>query len=476
VAFLHQRQIDQAAENLEKLLSASADDSPQRRSVLFQAWQLALVLHPEMSKRVGTPLLAKPGLRMEAIAAVERHLVLKPEDESAWQIKRLLYSPLTENDYNSVVLPEQSVLDFDHAYPQQLGLALLEDKDRWLRGCEFLRIAARGLPGQAPQIYIQLGKVHESHGDPEGLWKSYYRALQAARKAGVAALNQEDRAAVFAVVKTLGEHEMKVGNIDIALEAFKFYTQYDRAGLETYRVLAELFQRKAEACQNPRERQDALWMALNCTEHALTYDSKDADLLDRKSRYYYSITPEDLHARLEQVHKWFDVAYCLDKARWVLEKYNGDLDLLDWAGHLTELAHVADPQRLQVKLLQARIRRLRGDIDGAVAMFEAIRQNKPEKFANEEEEDSWLLAHRLLGDIYLDEKPDQAVLCFQEFRKSQRAGADTLFKMGRAYENLGDFARAARCYEHVTAFEGHPLYYEAKEGINRLRRSGNPVS
>ena len=82
---------------------------------------------------------------------------------------------------------------------------------------------------------------------------------------------------------------------------------------------------------------------------------------------------------------------------------------------------------------------------------------------------------QLLGDIYLEEKPDQAVLCFQVYRNSQRAGADTMFKLGRAYENLGDFARAAKCYEHVTAFEGHPLYYEAQDGINRVRRSGNPV-
>ncbi len=207
----------------------------------------------------------------------------------------------------------------------------------------------------------------------------------------------------------------------------------------------------------------------------LTYNSTDKDLLERKDRYYYSVTVESLQPRLEQVRKWFDVDYCLEKARWVLEKYNGDLDMLDWGSHLAELAQTAAPGKIQPRILKARICRLKGQIQEAVTLLEAIRQNKPEKFASEDDEEAWLLAHRLLGDIYLEEKPEQAVACFQVYRNSQRAGADTMFKLGRAYENLGDFARAAKCYEHVTAFEQHPLYYEAREGMDRVRRAANPV-
>ncbi len=76
VALLHQRNYDMAAENLESVLRATEHDSAPRRSVLLRAWQLALVLHPEMNKRVAAPLLAKPGRRMEAIAAVERQLAV----------------------------------------------------------------------------------------------------------------------------------------------------------------------------------------------------------------------------------------------------------------------------------------------------------------------------------------------------------------------------------------------------------------
>ncbi len=476
VAFLHQRNYDQAAADLESVLRQTEQDTPQRRSVLFQAWQLAALLHAEMNKRVATPLLAKPGRRLEAIAAVERQLAQKPDDQAAWTLKRVLYAPLTEADYGAGLLSEQSALDFDHAYAQQLGLALVDDGERWQRGCEFLRIAARGLATQAPAIYILLAKTCEKHGDQEGLWANYQRALQLARKAGIANLKEDDRKAVFDVAKLLGEHKMAQGDIDAALDAFKFFSQNERAGLETYRTLAELFERMAGKCAADKEKQDNIWQALNCTEHALTYNGTDKDLIERKDRYYYSITPEDLKSRLEQVHKWFDAEYCLQKARWVLDRYSGNLDLLDWGSHLADLAQTAQPGRILAKLLRARIRRLRGDIADAAALLEEIRQNKPEKFASVEEEDSWFLAHRFLGDMYLDEKPDQAVQCFHVFRTSQRAGADTMYKLGRAYENLGDHARAAKCYEHVTAFEDHPLIYEAREGLERVRRGGSPVS
>ncbi|MBI3412376.1 MAG: tetratricopeptide repeat protein [Planctomycetes bacterium] len=471
VAFLHQRLHEEAAHDLEALLR-SDDDSPQRRSVLFQAWQLAIVLHPEMNRRVGTQLLAYPGKRMDAIAAVERQLAVKADDQPAWDLKRLLYAPLMENDYDAAFPQGQSALDFDHAYAQQLGLALIDDRERWQRGCEFLRIAARGLPAQAPNIYILIARTHEKFNDLDGLWLNYRRAMDAGRKAGPANLSAEDRQALFAIVKHLGDHARADGDLDTALDAYKFYSQNERSGVETYRTLADLFERKAERSLAEKDKQNNIWLGLNCVEHALSYPGagSDPDLAARKDRFYYSITPEDLRSRLEQVHKWFDVDYCLQKTRYVLERYNGDLGLLDWASHLAELAQAAKPSHIGAKVLRARIQRIKGEVNEAAGLLEEIRQNKPEKFASEDEEESWLLAHRILGDMYLDEKPDQAVMCFQVFRQSQRAGADTMYKLGRAYENLGDYARAAKCFEQVLAFEGHPLYFEAQDGLDRVKR------
>lgn len=471
VAFLHQRKNEEAARNLEALL-AGTDDTPERRDILFQGWQLALFLHPDMNRRVATPLLAQPGRRMEAIAAVERQLGKKPNDPPAWDLKRLLYGSLTEADYSEAFHEGQSAVNFDHAYCQELGLALLNDRERWRRGCDYLRMAARGLPAQAPSIFILIAKAHEKQGDEPGLWLNYRQAMDAGRKLGVANLKVDDRQALFAVVKQLGEHSRDEGDIETALGAFKFYSQNERAGVETYRMLAELFERKAEKCAADLDKQNNIWMSLNCVEHALSYPGagNDADILARKDRLYYSITPADLKSRLEQVYKWFDVEYCLQKTRWILEKYNGDLDLLDWASHLAELAHTATPTHIGAKVLRARIRRTRGEIGEAATLLEEIRHNKPEKFPSEEEEESWFLAHRILGDMYLDEKPEQAVMCFNVFKNSQRAGADTMYKLGRAYENLGDYTRAAKCFEQVLAFEGHPLYFEAQDGLDRVKR------
>jgi tetratricopeptide (TPR) repeat protein len=354
----------------------------------------------------------------------------------------------------------KSATDFDYTYTQQLGLALIDDRQRWQRGCEYLRIAARGLPAQAPAIFIQIAKTHEKHGDSQGLWDNYHRAMLIGRAVGVNNLAEEDRKQLAAIVKALGERAMKANDVDAALEAYKFYTQFDQGQLETYRTLAELFERKKD-----------VWLALNCTEHALTYNATDADLIARKDRYYYSLTPEEVKPKLEDA-KWFDVDYCQQKARQTLDTYKGDLDMLDWATHLAALARVAKPNALAPRLLLARGQRLRGEVAEATALLEGIRQNRPAKFGSEEEEDAWFVAHRLLGDLYLDSKADQAVSCFQEFKKSPRSGADTAFKLGQAYENLGDLRRAAIYYDEVTTFTEHPLYYEARAGLERVKRGG----
>jgi lipopolysaccharide biosynthesis regulator YciM len=179
--------------------------------------------------------------------------------------------------------------------------------------------------------------------------------------------------------------------------------------------------------------------------------------------------PQELRDRWEQVHKWFDVAYCMQKARVVLDRHADDLDLVDWASHLAELAQVAQPTSLAARVLRARVRRLRGESDEAIAVLEEVRTNKPEKFPSAEEEEAWYLSNRLLGDLYLDDKPDQAVQCFLEFRKSNKSGADTMYKLGRAYESLGDRGRAAKCYKQVVAFESHPLAPDAHDALQRLQ-------
>jgi tetratricopeptide (TPR) repeat protein len=459
VAYLHEHNFDEAAKQLLSVLQLPQIQTSQRQGIHFLAWYLAMYGHPEMARRVGNPLLHQPGQRMDAIAAVETQLALAPNDPNAWDMKRQLYSELTEKEYWTLVPADGTLPRFNHEYAQQLGLALLDDPQQWHRGCEYLRVAAHGLPMQAAKIYVQIAQTHEKYGDIAGLWTNYMKAMQVGRAIGVNNLTPADKEALFATVKTIGELALKQNQIDAALEAFKFYSLYENAGIETYRILADLFEKKKE-----------IWLALHCCEHGLSYNAQDRDLLARKDRYYYSIEPADLQTRLESVKKWFDPQYCRDKARWVLEKFTGDFELLDWASHLTELALVAQPGSHAARLLKARICRLRGEIPETIVLLEEIRQHRPEKFANEEEEKAWYFGHRMLGDLYLDEKPAEAVACYLEFRKSDEAGADTSYKMGKAYEALGDFPHAAACYDEVTAYEQHPLYHEARDALDRVKR------
>lgn len=475
VAFTHQREFEGAAAALESVLAAPAEDSPQRRAVLLSAWQLALLLHPEMKRRVGEPLVKQPDRRLEAIAACERQITFKADDPAAWNLKRLLYSELTEDIYHAAT-EGKAVNDFDYGYCEQLGLALIDKANDWQRGAEYLRLAAVGQPARAPALYLEIAQAHQKAGDGAGYWANVERAKQIGRAVGPASLAEADRTALFAAVKQLADHAREQGDVDRALDSLKFYTLNDRAGVETYRALAELFEQRAGTRTSPKEKEDDIWWALNCTEHALSYNAKEPDLLARKDKYYYSVSPEEVKARWDQVRLWFDVDYCLNKARWVLDQKNVDLDLLDWANHLADLAQAAKPDSLSAKVVRARVKRLRGEISEALALLEEVRTGRPEKFPSGEEEEAWFVANRLLGEMYLDENPAQAVECLRVYQKHPKSGATTLFNLGRAYENLGDYPRAAKCYEQVTAYEGNPLVYEAQDALYRVKQQAGSGS
>ncbi len=460
VALLHERRYDDAAQQLRNVLELPQYLTAERRAIHFAALVLATSAHPEMARRVGQPLLAKPGQLMDAIAAVEYQVTLTPQDPGALDMKRQLYADLTEREYWSMAQADTIPPHFGHEYAQELGLPLLTDLHKWRRGCEYLRIAAHGLPTQASNLYMHIAHTHDKHGDRAGLWANYLTAIQVAKKLGLENLQPADKEAVFANVKKVGELALKENQTDFALEAFKFLSLHESAGIEIYRTLADLFEKKKD-----------IWMALHCTVHGLTYKAGDPDLLARQDRYYFSISPADLQARLESVRKWFDAEYCKSKATWILERHGNDPANFDWAAHLAELAIVAQPSSLAARFLKARVLRLRGEIAQMTEVLEVIRQNKPQKFANEDESKAWYMTHRFLGDVYLAEKPDQAVLCYTEFRASDDAGADTSYKMGRAYEALGDFRNAATYYEEVTAYEKHPLYYEARDALDRVKRA-----
>jgi tetratricopeptide (TPR) repeat protein len=454
------------------------------------AWQLALLLHPVMRERVGLPQIAQPGKRMEAIAAVERYLTATgakaqpdpeapkpkprtllqkltrkvkdklpqaPVDTVAWDLKRLLYSELTEVDYHAACVDGKPPVNFDHAYARELGLAQLEQEATWKRGEEFVRMAVNGLPAEGVRLCVKLAQAHEKAGNIDAVYEYYERAKAAGRAAGPKNLKAEDRTLYYGVLKALAEDAVNRGDLDTALENYHLYTEYERAGVETYRCLAKIYEQKKDA-----------WAALRCCEQGLQYDKTDKDMLTRKDSYYYSVTVEQMKERWENIKGWFDIPYCLQKARWLLDR-QGDADLLDWSGHLLDLAQTIVPQSLVGKVLRARLLRRRGEVEKAVAMLEEVRANKPGGFASNDEAEAWYGACRQLGELYLSDNPQRAVECLLDFLKSTKSGADTYYKLGVAHENLGDYVRAAKWYEQVTAYDNHPLAPDARDRLYRLR-------
>ena len=96
------------------------------------------------------------------------------------------------------------------------------------------------------------------------------------------------------------------------------------------------------------------------------------------------------------------------------------------------------------------------------------------KPSGSEESEAWYFVHKQLGKLYLDElnRPDLAIPAFLEYLNHVGSGAETLYDLGRAYEATGDKANAIKHYRMVTAYEGHPLIWEAEQAIRRLKGEG----
>lgn len=461
VAACHTKKTDIAIELLNDVLDTEKNN-PQdtsRNAILLQAWQLCLMSLEDLRRQVGLPQLEKPGRRMEAIAAVERHWAECPDDPNVWPLRRLLYQDLSEEEFQAALSEGRSPAHFDYGYARELGMVLIEDQARWQRGLEYLRMATAGSPETAPSCFVQIAEVYQREGAHDEAWQTYEQAVQAGLAYEPQNLSAAEKQSFYGAVKLLGERALNQNDLDAALAKFKIYSQWDRSGIETWRTLAEIFER----------REDAL-AALRANEHALTYNGKDKDLLERKDRYYISVSPEQVQANLETMKREMDVEYCLRKSRSLLEFQDLDPETLDWVLHLISLALVIHPESCSAKVIQARVHWRRGEIQEAAQILESVRTPKPEKFESRDDEDAWYSSCQLLGDLYLNNlgDPQKAIECLSDFRKSPKSGARTQFRLGQAYEQIGDTQRAVKCYQNVTAYTGNPLAPDAEDALHRL--------
>lgn len=460
VSQTHGKEFDAAAATLHRLLDPATPGyhATIRNAVLYPAWNLALHWHPEIEKRVGWNELSKAGRRMEAIAAVERFIAANPEDNDAKELKTLLYSQLQESEFvaDAASGPPN---DFNYDYVEQLGLALIDDPDpeRRERGMAYLRIAGRGLVARGPGIFKKLADASEKSGDSEAALAYLEQVKRCALFVKPANLAKDQKDIYFATLKKLADLAEARGDFDGAVTELRLFLEGGGAGeLNTYRRIADLHAKGGDAMN-----------ALIMVETALTYNSTDPDLIEKKHSYYYSVSEEKLTEKKDRVASFFDVNYCVKKAMSLLNATTDNVEMIDWATHLSKLATIMKPESNGVRLVQARCLLRQGDRDGGLSILEDIREAKT---GSGDDEEAWYAATKILGQIYLDElnRPDLAIHAYLAYKDYQKSGADTLYQLGRAYEAQGDKVNAKRFYEAVTAYEAHPRYWDAKEALGRL--------
>jgi len=461
IADMRVKNADSAAKRLEAILDGtpwSGDQLPSRFSILLPSWQLALMRSRELATRVGNAQLASPGRRMEAIAAVERRLAHAAQDADAWELKRNLYENLKEADFVARV-PQEG--EFDVGYVREQGLVRIADPIHWRRGVELLLLAARAQPAHGPSLLLRVAQTCESAGEMDSARKMYEHIRDSGQSFGAKNYSADEQAVFFGVIKNLADEAAASGDDRTAVRHLHIYAEYERSGLETLRQLAQMHENLKEAMP-----------ALQCNDRALVFNAADPDLLARKDRYYYSVTPEEVKALSEAARAALDAEYCIKKARQILNARAVELDGVEWASHLLDLARILKPDSLEIKVLWSRAQLWKGERDKALQLLEDVHETKPAKFDSSGDEDAWYRCCQLLGDLYLNDynRADLAVPCYLEFRNSSKSGADTLYKLGQAYENLGDMPKAARFYEQVTGYTEHPRYYDAQEALRRVKQ------
>ncbi|HKB01186.1 MAG TPA: hypothetical protein VKD90_03155, partial [Gemmataceae bacterium] len=462
VADTHAKHLDASVERLGNLLDPDAWPAADRfrDAILFDAWQLALRTHPELKRRVGDVQLPLPGRRVEALRAVERQLTSTPNDDAVREFRQELLDGLSDADY-AAAASGGALPDFPYAYAEEVGLPLLDRSEEWRRGALLVRIAAHGQPEKGPALFHKLAEVAEKNGEPAEAHRYRKRVREFGQAVGPANLAPDQKAIYFATTKKLAEEAAAAKDWKEAITNYSLYAQSEGSGKETLRQLAQMY-----------ENDGQVLAAVRATEDALTRGA-DKDLTERKDRYYYSVEPEELKARADEVRGHFDVKYCVKKAKQLLDSNSPELDLLDWATHLARVALVVEPNNLVANVQMARCHLRRGERDEGMRRLENVREMKS---SGNDERDAREWTLRQLGALYLDEynRPEFAVECLKEFLESEKSGAKTRYDMGRAYEALGDPARALRYYEQAAAYEDNPVRWDAEEAIRRVKDRGAP--
>lgn len=448
-----QKHIDVAPRDVMSFPSHEADS-------LFQIWQLGLK-DQRLIGRGSLDVLETPRRLFDLLAVVGRRLIEIPDDADAQQLRPFLYDKLALDRFEAYVsdYPNDPMDWFDFRYCWELARGASGDGALPGRVIELLRIAEHGLPAHRLVIWHTIGRLSEST-SPEQAHMWHARVKELGLSLGQSQLSGTESDAFFASVRYLADRALSANRIEEAIDHLEIYTRSAKSGLETLRVLKELY----EASGQPV-------LALRPVEAALAYslgERQQKEWAAEKARLYRLLRPEEVRARLGEVERYFDFGYCYRRAKSLFDS-GGDAEVVM---HDLELASLGGRSYLiPVNYLLGRCHWQKGEVDNAVLCWEAVRQSRPERFADKDQEEAFFQSTRFLGDAYLEtlNQPEKAIECFSIYKDYVKSGADTLYKLAAAYERSGQPAHARKWYDMVLVYPSHPKAGPAREALARLQ-------
>ncbi|MGL5094053.1 MAG: tetratricopeptide repeat protein, partial [Planctomycetia bacterium] len=422
---------------------------------------------PALLAAGGAALLQDADAYFRFFEALERRRAEAPDDPDVARFRPFLYDRLTLAAYEDRLAgrPTASLDWLDYAHCHTLGIEQARrPKDEEARpgatasdrAIELLRLAEYGLPARRLSLWQGLARLY-GRTDLAASNRWYERIKEWGREKGVKNLAADEKDAFYDAVRVLAEDALAVDDVPAAIDALTLFSTSERSGLDTLRALQKL-----------HERQGDLPAAIKTVETSLQYgldDKRRREQEQEKERLYGAIDPAVVQARAVEIERFFDFDYCFRRAKAAFERDEPDaVRWLDVAG----MGGTA--QLLPVNYLLGRTHLRRGDDRTAADCFEAVRAAKPASFRSNDEEEAYFHALRLLGDVYLDrlDDPEKAVECYQGYRNYVKSGAETLYRLGSAYERLGQTAAARKWYDMVLVYPQHPRAGDAQAALARL--------
>lgn len=444
----------QATESISISPSSAADRDELELEALASLWTLLLTDRRLVAR--GAPALLDEPSRLFSMEVVFRRFANKTglTDPMAalWgavrqRIDREWYERYVRDH------PDDSMAWFDYRWALDEAAALEASGDS-KRALDLLFIAEHGLPECRLACWRAVTRILRKQRSPDAhAWGARLRDFALER--GLDSLSESERDAFFETVRWLAEDALLKQDDPSAIEHLTYFSKSPKSGTSTLRRLKELHERAGDPLSAIKAVESAL-------AHQLDAESR-AEWLREKKRLYESVPIETLRSTAREASSFFDFAFCAKEAEKRLDEGNDAAALA-----MIDRAAVGGGDILaSVNHCLGRIHFRGGRFQDAAACWEQVIQRRSPLSKN----DALAMSTcRLLGDLCLDQlgQPKRATELFMVYKDHVKSGADTLFKLGRGYEAMGEWASARKWYDMVLVYPSHPLAESARAALRRL--------